>query len=74
MAIVNTTVQKMSLTLRSSKHQHCSSMFVVVVFVCLFVCFLQVEIVGGFRRTVQPMGVTECCTQTDGWTNKHVMM
>ena len=32
---------------------------------------VQVEIVGGVRRTVQPMGGTECYRQMDGQTDRN---
>ena len=54
---MNMKTLKRSLALHSSKHQQDS---------CII---FQVEIVGGVRRTVQPMGGTECYTQTDGCTH-----
>ena len=57
MAIVNMTAPKMPLALHHHKHQHGGHMI------------FQVEILGGVRRTVQPMGAIECYTQTDGRTS-----
>ena len=52
--IVNMTAPKKSLASHSRKHQHCSRMI------------FKVDIVGGVRRVVQPMGATECYAQADG--------